>query len=155
VDLSGDLANCGACGVACQFPNANAVCVGGACSISGCQPGYHDIDGLGANGCEYACIYTGTETCNGLDDDCDGQVDEAATCSGTGGAPGTDPDPVLDPGTGLGGSAGAQVETYQSDDDSSCACSAPGGIHRSGWWALLGLGLAVFVRRRWSRHVEV
>ena len=52
----------------------------------GCPGGTVDLDGDPANGCE--CVL-GTETCNGLDDDCDGATDEelilacgeAGTCS--------------------------------------------------------------------------
>jgi hypothetical protein len=43
--------------------------------VTGCEPGYIDLDRQAANGCEYACTPTGPETCNGLDDDRDGVVD--------------------------------------------------------------------------------
>ncbi|MEC9072301.1 MAG: hypothetical protein VX938_07990, partial [Myxococcota bacterium] len=41
-----------------------------------CEPGTWDLDGDLSNGCELTCEPTGPETCNGLDDDCDGEVDE-------------------------------------------------------------------------------
>ena len=41
----------------------------------GCAPGTIDLDLDPGNGCEYVCTPTGVETCNTLDDDCDGAVD--------------------------------------------------------------------------------
>jgi hypothetical protein len=75
-DLSMDLAHCGTCGNLCSFPNAGASCSGGTCVMSSCNAGFVDLDGDPATGCEYACTATGTESCNGVDDDCDGMVDE-------------------------------------------------------------------------------
>ncbi len=86
-DLQNDLANCGACGNSC-FTSAPADsyatdCSGGSCQFA-CLPGFHDLDGdlhsAGSNGCEYACSQTapaGTEYCDGVDNDCDGNTDEA------------------------------------------------------------------------------
>jgi len=73
------------CGAACTpcgegFPHARYACgAGGTCAFAGCQPGYWDINGEGS--CSYGpCIFTSTsEVCNGLDDNCDGQVDEGLT----------------------------------------------------------------------------
>ena len=89
-----DVRNCGGCGVTCSFPNAVPRCSAGTCSIAGCLAGFHDLD-PGVPGCEYACSFRGAESCNGLDDDCDGRMDEALTapsffcnpngvCAGTG-----------------------------------------------------------------------
>ncbi|MCZ7680055.1 MAG: MopE-related protein [Sandaracinaceae bacterium] len=77
--LASDPRNCGACGNACALPNAIPGCTSGACTLLGCLTGFHDRDGLSANGCEYACDVAGAEVCNGRDDDCDGRVDEALT----------------------------------------------------------------------------
>jgi hypothetical protein len=50
-------------------------CVNGQCVSQGCQPGYYDIDGNGT--CEYACTFIqAQETCNGVDDNCNGMVDD-------------------------------------------------------------------------------
>ncbi len=79
--------NCGACGHACALPHAVAACDGGACAVGSCLEGFWDVDGLPGNGCEVGpCVPTGPETCNGLDDDCNGLIDEGldagppATC---------------------------------------------------------------------------
>ena len=66
--------NCGSCGIVCSFPNAIAKCDGG-CFIDSCEDGWFDIDG-NAPGCEYGCTPTGSETCDGLDNDCNGETDE-------------------------------------------------------------------------------
>lgn len=44
--------NCGACGQACSFPGASALCVGGVCQLNQCQEGFADCDGDPKNGCE-------------------------------------------------------------------------------------------------------
>ncbi|APR82751.1 internalin, putative [Minicystis rosea] len=76
--FAGDPQNCGGCGLACSLPNADASCVSAKCAIAGCQTGFVDLDGDAANGCEYTCTKTAPDdvTCNGVDDDCDGQIDE-------------------------------------------------------------------------------
>ena len=86
-DLQNDMANCGSCGVSCfnETPsNAYTTgCSGGGCTFA-CLPGYIDINGdlsqgQGGNGCEYSCEQTapgGTEYCDGVDNDCDGDTDE-------------------------------------------------------------------------------
>jgi hypothetical protein len=83
VDLQTSPTHCGACGNACSAPNATAACVNGACGVGACNPGFADCNGLASDGCELAIA---AETCNGLDDDCNGQIDEglgSLTC-GTG-----------------------------------------------------------------------
>jgi hypothetical protein len=83
-DLQNDERNCGACGVQCNKPGAQTKCVSGSCTITGCFPGFSDKDGdLGgpyasSNGCEYQCFQSngGVEACDGLDNNCDGVIDE-------------------------------------------------------------------------------
>jgi hypothetical protein len=77
-DLQASLEHCGRCQRACALDGALAACVGGACTIAGCPRGFHDIDGLPANGCEYACTPSPSqeEVCDARDNDCDGLVDE-------------------------------------------------------------------------------
>jgi hypothetical protein len=82
-DTMVDPRNCGMCGRVCAFDNAVAGCAGGSCSLVVCRPGFVNLDGNAANGCEYACTFTGAEACNGLDDDCDGMVDDGLTVPAT------------------------------------------------------------------------
>ncbi|MCB9597669.1 MAG: SUMF1/EgtB/PvdO family nonheme iron enzyme [Sandaracinaceae bacterium] len=77
-DFTSDLLNCGSCDTQCRFSNADAVCMDGACVVTGCLDGFVDLDDT--PGCEYACpiFPTQAEDCNGFDDDCDGEIDEPA-----------------------------------------------------------------------------
>ena len=85
-DLKTDVHNCGACGNDCYAGavHSNWACVNGACSFQSCQTGYYDNGGpgdavAGDHKCGYACNFiSAKETCNGVDDNCDGQIDEAA-----------------------------------------------------------------------------
>ena len=54
-------------------------CIDGKCVVAQCLPGFRDSDNKPGNGCEYKCPQSppGTEICNGVDDDCDGIVDNA------------------------------------------------------------------------------
>ncbi|MHC4838795.1 MAG: MopE-related protein, partial [Planctomycetota bacterium] len=83
VDKETDVENCGGCGSVderfiCRPPNAEAACVDGACAVESCMPGFADVDGDAANGCELVCEQSngGVEACDGSDNDCDGRVDE-------------------------------------------------------------------------------
>ena len=83
IDLQTDGLNCGACGVVCEaLNNALSECTDGACTLAECEDGWTDLDEDPSNGCEYRCGVRSSPTvreyCNGLDDDCDGAVDEAA-----------------------------------------------------------------------------
>ncbi|MFO0609192.1 MAG: hypothetical protein U0324_38870 [Polyangiales bacterium] len=46
--------NCGACGAACSFANASAICgaVGPACGLSACNAGFADCNAASSDGCE-------------------------------------------------------------------------------------------------------
>jgi hypothetical protein len=87
---AGDVHNCGGCGIDCLAGAVHATwaceMTGGAyaCVFKGCQTGYWDNGGpgdamAGDNKCGYACTFISSkESCNGLDDNCDGQIDEPA-----------------------------------------------------------------------------
>jgi len=80
-DFMSDLGHCGACDVQCPYPpNASPGCLEGRCGVADCDADWIDLDGDPANGCEYNCTVRSTierrEACNGLDDDCDGTIDE-------------------------------------------------------------------------------
>ncbi|MEZ4296407.1 MAG: MopE-related protein [Polyangiaceae bacterium] len=76
-NLQTDVSNCGACGNNCYAGAVHSIwaCNAGTCQFQGCQQGYYDLNGDGQ--CEYACTFiSATEACNGVDDNCNGQVDE-------------------------------------------------------------------------------
>ena len=76
-DFNADLDHCGGCFQSCYPPNATGQCVLGVCVVASCDAGYHDLNGAAIDGCEYACTAQGAEDCDGVDDDCDGETDEA------------------------------------------------------------------------------
>ncbi len=73
-----DPSNCGACGVVCEGPHAEIVCVEGECVVASCEPSWSDADGVAENGCEAVCEAgpNAAEVCDGADNDCDGVADE-------------------------------------------------------------------------------
>jgi Putative metal-binding motif len=78
-DTTSDIHNCGACGNDCLggAVHANWSCVNSACVFQGCQNGYYDLTVPPDDKCEYACIFiSAQEACNGVDDNCNGQIDE-------------------------------------------------------------------------------
>jgi hypothetical protein len=83
IDTDTDPRNCGGCGHACSFAHAFAACVGGVCvldekhHLGACAVGWVDGNGDPADGCEYSCTPTGPELCDGIDNDCNGLVDNA------------------------------------------------------------------------------
>jgi uncharacterized protein (TIGR03382 family) len=83
IDFMNDARNCGACNVECNKPGAQTKCEQGACVVTGCFPGFEDVDMdtstySTSNGCEYMCFTSNgaVEACDGLDNDCDGKFDE-------------------------------------------------------------------------------
>ncbi len=75
-DLVNDARNCGTCGRVCSVTNGTAKCAGSTCSVGACNPGFYDLDSDHTT-CEYACDFQGPiEACNGVDDNCNGQIDE-------------------------------------------------------------------------------
>jgi hypothetical protein len=56
--------------------NAYPGCKNGVCVISSCMGGWVDANNDVKDGCEYPCTPTGVEVCDGIDNDCNGQVDD-------------------------------------------------------------------------------
>ncbi len=79
-DFTTDARHCGACGNNCAIEHGASDCVDSACIITSCDIGWYDLNGLWEDDCEYECTPNaasgGTELCNGIDDDCDGAIDE-------------------------------------------------------------------------------
>jgi hypothetical protein len=90
--------NCGSTCTKCTVlatMNANPVCTNGTCGFQ-CKPGYQNLDGDDTNGCESGpCFPTGPEVCDGLDNNCNGQIDEGVSitnfCATKGECAGTTP----------------------------------------------------------------
>jgi hypothetical protein len=76
-----DVANCGTCFNSCLRPNADPVCMNGQCK-STCFAGFYDSNNdlngpaTTSNGCECVKTNGGVEACDGLDNDCNGIVDD-------------------------------------------------------------------------------
>jgi hypothetical protein len=75
LNLINDPLNCGACDQQCTYAHATGECALSACLLAACDAGYVDANADPEDGCE--CPLAGDETCNGVDDDCDGTVDES------------------------------------------------------------------------------
>ena len=89
-DLMTDILNCGRCGLTCSYPFARAVCATGSCQMSTCLAGFFDANGSDSDGCECQKTNGGVEVCDGIDNNCDGRIDEptgligAPTCRSKG-----------------------------------------------------------------------
>jgi hypothetical protein len=102
--FSNDSYNCGGCNNLCSLPNAVGVCSSSLCqaTVATCDPGYVDLNGSGADGCEYFCTPTGVDLPDDafVDANCDGIDGDAAAAVfvspfGNDANPGTRSQPLL------------------------------------------------------------
>jgi hypothetical protein len=75
-DLTTDTTNCGRCGVTCTYPFAKGACAAGVCAMGTCLAGFFDANHSDADGCECQKTNGGVEVCDGIDNNCDGRIDE-------------------------------------------------------------------------------
>jgi hypothetical protein len=75
-DFTSNVRHCGECDRSCTGENAETACEDSECTLKSCLPGFVDLDD--ELGCEYHCpvFPEVAEDCNGIDDDCDGRIDE-------------------------------------------------------------------------------
>ncbi|MEE2788567.1 MAG: putative metal-binding motif-containing protein [Myxococcota bacterium] len=143
-DLVNDPTHCGLCGQTCAFENARADCARSSCILLSCEPGWVNQNADDADGCECRLTNNSTEACDGLDNDCNGQIDEgfqlgttctagvgactaegmticgedkAATCDATPSAPGTEACNGIDDDCD-----GEIDEDFDQDDDGFVRC---------------------------------
>lgn len=123
-DKATDVNNCGSCNFRCTLPFQTVSCVAGACVPGACLPGYVDLDPNVA-GCETACTKTngGVEVCDGLDNDCNGLVDDGVAapvgllCKAVGVCAGTAPTCH-----GVTGWSCTYPTTYRESEDKTLPC---------------------------------
>lgn len=70
--------NCGKCGHSCNtlVGVATAECQASTCVITQCAAKFWDADKLALSGCECQISSNAVEVCDGVDNDCDGTIDE-------------------------------------------------------------------------------
>ena len=80
-DLDTDVYNCGECFNACSFyDHSTPLCDAGDCDYV-CDVGYGDANGEAGDGCECPVTGGGIETCDGIDNDCNGTADDPFDCA--------------------------------------------------------------------------
>ncbi|WP_437964269.1 hypothetical protein WMF04_31715 [Sorangium sp. So ce260] len=160
ISTATDAANCGACGMSCAgaMPNAAVGCSAGTCTFEGCLPGFYNIDGSFANGCEYACTFLSDEdlpddafvdaNCDGIDGDASLAVFVATT--GSDASAGTMAAPKLTVGGGineavLSGKTQVYISqgTYIGRVTLASGVSLYGGYNRTLGWARSTSSVAV------------
>jgi len=80
VNVRTDLANCGACGRACNTANATPVCRSSQCEVASCNTGFDNCDGSASNGCEVN-LRSDVNNCGACGMRCPVGSNQVATCS--------------------------------------------------------------------------
>jgi hypothetical protein len=90
IDTSSSASNCGSCGHACTPSSGIGACAASACAITSCPAGTGDCNHAFGDGCEAnlatdpnncgACGNRPAESCNLVDDNCNGKCDDVAGC---------------------------------------------------------------------------
>ncbi|MFT3769537.1 MAG: MopE-related protein [Minicystis sp.] len=80
-NLGTSAANCGACGNACNVPNAAAACANGTCQVGACNLGFADCNNAPGDGCE--TLLTTNQNCGGCGVACALPNGSASCTSGT------------------------------------------------------------------------
>ena len=77
-DFTRDPSHCGVCNFACIVDHATPDCDMGVCGVENCDAGWVNLNGDPRDGCELECVPSngGVETCDDLDNNCNGQIDE-------------------------------------------------------------------------------
>ncbi|USN45749.1 MAG: hypothetical protein H6502_01295 [Candidatus Woesearchaeota archaeon] len=116
-NLTSDIFNCGSCGTICYYPKSFTSCSQGTCQFDGCYDDYYNRDGSLANGCEVYCKKTnnGVERRDGVDNDCDGSIDEGLGGGNEGGSS----------GSSSGGVPGGSSQTLQRIQEEQEAIPEP------------------------------
>ncbi|MBM4321906.1 MAG: formylglycine-generating enzyme family protein, partial [Deltaproteobacteria bacterium] len=146
-DTRHDPRHCGRCGFVCSLLGAVAFCNDGRCDILACEPGWQDVDGDAATGCECSLTNGGVEVCDGLDNDCNGTVDDnlgrpPVSCLGFGVCAGSAP--RCD---GESGWSCPYPDSYQAAEtrcdglDNDCNGLTDEGFPRKGEACAFGLGV--------------
>ena len=73
-------ASCGPLCVDCTglYDHAEGLCVSAGCDMGACEGAWEDVNQDDKDGCE--CLFTGAEICDGLDNDCNGAIDDGLNC---------------------------------------------------------------------------
>jgi hypothetical protein len=79
-NLNTTINHCGGCSEGCNLPNATETCDGGVCTLTSCDNGYGNCDGLQDNGCE-TNLNTTMNHCGGCGKGCN-LPNTTETCDG-------------------------------------------------------------------------
>jgi hypothetical protein len=135
VNTNTDVDHCGTCPNACPSrTNATRTCTVGSCGFT-CNTGAIDLDGVAANGCEYACTSSGADdpdelfadqNCDGIDGDVSRAIFVAK--SGNDLNPGTRAQPKLTVQSGINAANSTRPHVYVSEGTYDEAITLRSGI---------------------------